>query len=96
MNVRKQDILRRRDIKNEKIQERNNLILAKEERENRKEAALEQAKEKARSEQENPENPEEFVFDEEAFWVKFNEADPEIVIPDEIVMDQDDDFEIML
>lgn len=94
--MRKQDILRRRDIKNEKIQERNNLISAKEEREKRMEAALEQAKEKARSEQENPENPEEFVFDEEAFWVKFNEGDPEILIPDEIVMDQDDDFEIML
>lgn len=94
--MRKQDIIRRRDIKNEKIQERNNLILAKEERDKRKEAALEQAKEKAKSEQENPENPEEFVFDEETFWVKFNETDPEVIIPDEIVMDQDDDFEVML
>ena len=96
MNVRKQDILRRRDIKNEKIQERNNLILAKEEREKRKEAGLEQAKEQAKKEQENPENPEEFVFDEEAFWVRFNETDPDIMIPDEIIMDKDDDFEIML
>jgi len=94
--VRKQDILRRRDIKNEKIQERNGLILAQEEREKRKEAALEQAKEKVKSEQENPENPEEFFFDEEAFWIKFNETDPEIIIPNEIVIDQDDDFEIML
>lgn len=94
--MRKQDILRRRDIINEKIQERNNLILAKEEREKRKEAALEQAKEKAKSEQENPDNPEEFVFDEEAFWIKFNETDPEIIIPEEIEMDKDDDFEIML
>ncbi len=96
MNVRKQDIIRRRDIKNERIQERNNLILAKEEREKRKEAALEQAKEQANKEQENVENPDDFLFDEEGFWVKFNENDPEINIPDEIVLDIDDDFEIML
>jgi len=96
LNVRKQDIIRRRDIKNERIQERNNLILAKEEREKRKEAALEQAKEQANKEQENVENPDDFLFDEEGFWVKFNENDPEINIPDEIVLDIDDDFEIML
>lgn len=93
MNVRKQDILRRKEIKTDKIQERNNLIQAKEEREKRKEAALEQAK----RELENPENPEEIVnFDEQAFLANFDLTDPDIIIPEEIEMDIDDDFEIML
>lgn len=92
MNVRKQDILRRREIKNEKIAERDRLIGAKEEREKRKELAMELAMKEA----ENPENPEENNFDEGVFLANFEANDPDIEIPEEIEMDIDDDFEIVL
>jgi len=84
--------MRRREMKNEKITEREGLINAKEEREKRKELA----KETAMKESENPENPEENNFDEEAFLANFDANDPEVIIPDEIEMDVDDDFEIVL
>ena len=92
LKVRKQDILRRREIKNEKITERDGLINAMEEREKRKEVAMELAIKEA----ENPENPEENTFDEAAFLANFEISDPDINIPDEIVFDIDDDFEIIL
>ena len=90
MNVRKQDIIRRRELKNEKIIERDTLINAREEREKRKEAAMEIA----RKEAENPDELEENNFDEENFLAIFDMNDPPIDIPDEISMDKDDDFEI--
>jgi hypothetical protein len=90
LNVRKQDIIRRRELKNEKIIERDTLINAREEREKRKEAAMEIA----RKEAENPDELEENNFDEENFLAIFDMNDPPIDIPDEISMDKDDDFEI--
>ena len=90
--MRKQDILRRREIKNEKIAIRDGLITAMEEREKRKELALELSQKEA----ENPENPEENNFDEAAWLANFELTDPDIIIPDEIVFDIDDDFEIIL
>lgn len=92
MNVRKQDILRRREMKMEKITERDALINAKEEREKRKELAMDLAK----KESENPDNPEENNFDEAAFLANFEMNDPDILIPEEILMDVDDDFDIII
>ena len=84
--------MRRREIKNGKVQERNNLISSKEEREKRKESAIEIA----RKEGENPENPEENNFDENAFLANFDVSDPDIEIPPEVEMDVDADFEIII
>ncbi len=94
MNVRKQDILRRRELKSEKILEREALINAREEREKRKEAAREIAIKEAQSEAEIQDENEEFNFDEESFLAIFDMNDPPFDIPDEIPIDNDDDFEI--
>ena len=84
--------MRRRELKNEKIIERETLINAREEREKRKDLA----RENAMKDTENPENPEENNFNEEAFSANFDSNDPVINIPEEIGMDLDDDFDIMI
>lgn len=105
MNTRKLDILRRRELKTEKILERDALIVASEEREKRKEAAREIAMKEAENPEnlenppvnpENPEDPEDPLnnFDEEGFLANFDMNDPPIEIPEEIFMDIDDDFYI--
>jgi hypothetical protein len=93
LNVRKSDILRRKELKNEKKVERDKLINDKEEREKRKEAEREVAMKDAEP---NPDNPDagESTFDEEAFLATFDAKDPDIIIPEEIEMDIDDDFEV--
>lgn len=83
--MRKSDIIKRRKRIDEMREIREVKIKEKEERELKKEAELE--KEKSELE-------EGAEFNEEEFNIKFLENNPEIIIPEEVSYDIDNDYDI--
>ena len=89
MNLRKNDIIKRREIINNKIFEREELIKEKTIRDERRVFELEEYKKGF----ENLENPEEIKnCDENTFLENWDNTNKEIIIPDEITIDIDDDL----
>ena len=89
MTLRRNDILKRREVTNNKILEREELIKEKALRDERRVVELEEYKKGF----ENLENPEDAKnMDENAWLENWDSQNKEIVIPPEVVMDVDDDF----
>jgi len=86
--MRRNDILKRREIINAKILEREELIREQFNRSERRMAEFEEHKKSL----ENLENPEERNFDENAWFENWDNNNKEIIVPDEVEIDVDDDF----
>jgi plasmid rolling circle replication initiator protein Rep len=90
MTLRRNDILKRREVFNSKIFERNELIKEKEMRDERRKIELEEYKKSF----EGIENPEENNYDAKAFLENWDNVNKEIIIPPPVLIDTDDDFYI--
>ena len=88
LKVRKDDIIRRREITAELIEKRNAAIEEKRLRSEKRDNELEEAKKQWADNEENTE-----PFNEEDFLIKWQETNPDIIIPNEIVPDIDEDYE---
>ncbi len=89
LKVRKDDIIKRREIKAELIEKRNSAIEEKRVRYEKRENELEEARKQWSDNEENTE-----PFNEEEYLIKWNETNPEITIPEEVFQDVDEDYEI--
>jgi len=89
LKVRRDDILRRRDVVNELLEKRRIAIEEQRVREEKREQILEDERKKYAEMEEGSE-----PLNEEEFLSKWDEENPQIVIPDEVQHDVDDDFEV--
>ncbi len=89
LKVRRDDILRRRDVVNELIEKRRVAIEDSRNRMEKREAALEDERRKFAEMEEGSE-----PLNEEEFLKKWDEETPEILIPDEVNHDIDEDMDV--
>lgn len=118
IEMRKDDIIRRKEIKEKEREERDQALEDHKEWKSKREAAMEDAKvefeaklaeeEAAKQQQEEgadepkpegeqeqePEEKEKPVFNEEEFYKHYDEENPEVVIPPDVIDDIDNDYDI--